>query len=109
MYYGQKLLVIQLHNFGLFRTCRTTSFCTVAVISKSIVMSVSVCLCVCLPAIISQDLHVRSSPIFVRVTYGCGSDLIWRRSDMLRISGFVDDVIFAHQLILLDVAVRLRQ
>ena len=28
---------------------------------------------------------------------------------MFRISGFVDDVIFAHKLILLDVAARLRQ
>jgi len=39
-------------------------------------MSVSVCLClcvrvcVCLSAIISSELHVRSSPTFVRVTYG---------------------------------------
>ena len=39
-------------------------------------MSVSVCLClcvrvcVCLSAIISSELHVRSSPTFVHVTYG---------------------------------------
>jgi len=39
-------------------------------------MSVSVCLCLCvrvclcLSAIISSELHVRSSPTFVRVTYG---------------------------------------
>jgi len=33
---------------------------------RSIVMSVShsVCVCVCLPEIISSELHVRSSPIF---------------------------------------------
>ena len=74
-------------------------------------MSVSVCLrvCVCLSAIISPELHVRSSPIFVNVTYGRGSVLLWRRSDTLRISGFMDDVIFAHKLRLLDVAARLRQ
>jgi len=35
--------------------------------------------------------------------------LLWRRSDTLRISGFADDVIFAHKLRLLDVAARLRQ
>ena len=82
---------------------------------RSIVMSVSVCLsvclsvcgfvCVCLSAIISSDLHVRSSPIrFVHVTYGRGSVLLWRCSDMLCTSGFMDDVIFAHKPRLLDVA-----
>ena len=30
-------------------------------------------------------------------------------SDVLRISGFMDDVIFAHKLRLLDIATRLRQ
>jgi len=45
----------------------------------------------------------------VHVTSGRGSVLLWRRSDMLRISGFVNDVIFAHKLRLLDVAARLRQ
>jgi len=74
-------------------------------------MSVSVCLslCVCLSAIISSERHVRSSPIFKRVTCGRGSVLLWRRSDMLRISGFIGDVIFAHKLRLLDVAARLGQ
>ena len=46
---------------------------------------------------------------FVHVTYGRGSVLLWRRSDTLRISGFVDDVIFAHMPRLLDVAARLGQ
>jgi len=54
-----------------------------------------------------------TSPIFgkffVRVTYGRGSVLPWCGGDMLRISGFVDDVMFAHKLRLLDVAHRLRQ
>ena len=81
------------------------------IVKRSIVMSVSVCLSVCLcvcpqPAIISSELHVRSSLFFVRVAYGCGSVLPRGRSDMLRISGFIDDVIFAHKLRLFDVAAR---
>jgi len=46
---------------------------------------------------------------FLQVTYGRGSALLWRRGDTLRISGFVDDVIFAHKLRLLEIAARLRQ
>jgi len=66
-------------------------------------MSVSVSVYVCLSF---QD-HVfgTTRPIFTRfivhVTYGRGSVLLWWRSDMLRISGFMDDVIFAHKLRLL--------
>jgi len=41
-----------------------------------------VCLCVCLSVIISSELHIRSSSFFVHVTYGRGSVLLWRRSDM---------------------------
>ena len=70
---------------------------------------VRVCLCVCLSAIISLELHVRPSPIFGYVTYDHGSVLHWRLNDMLRISGFLDDVIFAHKLRLLDIAAKLRQ
>ena len=51
-----------------------------------------------------SDLHQ-----FLHVIYGRGSVLLWRRSDTLRISGFMDDVISAHKLRLLDVAARLRQ
>ena len=40
----------------------------------------------------TSDLH----QIFARVTYGRGSVLLWRRSDTLCTSGFMDDVIFAH-------------
>jgi len=67
-----------------------------------------VCVCVCLSAIISSELHVRSSPIFAHVTYGRGSVLLWRRN-MLRISSFMDDVIFSHKPMLLDVAAQLRR
>jgi len=66
-----------------------------------------VCVCVCLSAIISSELHVRASPIFVRVTYGRG--YLWRRSVKLCTSGFMDDVIFAHKPRLLDVAAQLKR
>jgi len=46
--------------------------------------------------------------ILVHVT--TGSVLFWRRSDKLRISGYIYDVILAHKLGLLDAAAaRLRQ
>jgi len=67
--------------------------------SVSVCLSVCVFVCVCLSTIISPELHIQSSPIFVHVTYGRGSVLLWRSSDTLGISGFVDDVIFAHKLI----------
>ena len=73
-------------------------------------MGVSVCVCVCLSAIMSSALHARSSPIFfIHVTHGRGSVLIWRRSDTLCTSGFMDDVIFAHKPRLLDVAAQLKR
>ena len=46
---------------------------------------------------------------FVHVTYGRGSVLLCRRSDMLCTSGFMDDVIFAHKPMLLDVAAQLKR
>jgi len=52
-----------------------------------------------------SDLH----KIFLHVTYGHGSVLLWRHSDMLLISGFMDDVIYAHKMRLLEVAASLRQ
>jgi len=62
---------------------------------------------VCLSAIISSELHVR---LLVRVTHGRGSILLWRRSDKLCTSGFMDDVMFAHKpLRLLDVAAQLKR
>jgi len=79
----------------------------------------SVCVSVCLYVCVSVRLSVRdhifgtTCPIFTNffahVTYGSGSVLLCRRSDMLRISGFVDDVVFAHKLRLFDVAARLKQ
>jgi len=73
-------------------------------------MSVAVCLslrvCVCLSAIISSELHVRS---FVHVISDRGSVFLWRRSDKLCTSGFMDDVVFAHKRRLLDVAAQLKR
>ena len=69
--------------------------------SVSVCLSVSVTLCVCF-------VRVRSSPIFVHVTRGRGSVLLWRRSDTLCTSGFMDDVIVAHKPRLLDVAAQLK-
>jgi len=64
-----------------------------------------VCLCVCLS--VRDHIFGTTRPIFtifVHVTNGRGSVLGWRRNDTLCISGFLDDVIFARNLRLLDVA-----
>jgi len=45
---------------------------------------------------------------FMHDTYGRGSVLLWRRSDTLYSSGFMDDVIFARKPGLLDVAAQLK-
>ena len=71
---------------------------------QSIVVTVSVRVCVCLSAIICSELHTRSSQIFVNAIHVRGSILLCRRSDTLRTSGFMDDVTFAHRPGLLDVA-----
>jgi len=75
-------------------------------------MSVSVCLSVCVFVCpraylrnYTSDLH----QIFVHVTYGRGSVLLWRRCDTLFTSGFMYHVIFAHKLKLLDVAAQLKR
>jgi len=72
----------------------------------SVSVRVSVCVFVCPRSYLrnyTSDLY----QIFTYVAYGRGSVLHCRRSDTLRISGFMDDVIFA--LRLLDVAARRRQ
>ena len=73
-------------------------------------MSVSVCVFVCPRSYLQNyisDLHQLFCACYP--IYGCGLVLLWRRSDTLHISSFMDDVIFAHKLRLLDVAARLRQ
>ena len=68
------------------------------VMSLSVYVFVCVCVCAC-----SRSYLWITRPIFtkffVHVTCGCGSILLWWCSDTLRISGFVDYVIFAHLLI----------
>ena len=56
-----------------------------------------ICLFVCLSTSISLELHVRSSQnVFVAVTHGHGSVLLWRRCDTLCTSDFMSDVMFSH-------------
>ena len=70
---------------------------------------VRACVRVCVCVIMSSD-HVFGTArliftkIFVQVSYVYGSVLLWRRSDMLCTSVFMDDIIFAHKPRLLDVA-----
>jgi len=76
-------------------------------------MSVSVCLwSVCVfvcPRSYRGNYTSDLRQFFVHVTYGRGSVLLWRRSDVLCTSGFTDDVIFAHKPRLLDVAAQLKR
>ena len=72
-------------------------------------MSVSVCVCLCECAFVCPRSYLRNFTsdlhhFFVHITYGRGSVLLWRRSDTLCTSGFMDDVVFAHKPRLLDVA-----
>jgi len=77
---------------------------------RSIVMSASVSVCVCLSA--RNHIFENTRPIFIKffvhVVCGRGSVLLWRRSDRLCISGFMDALIFAHKPRLLDVAAQLK-
>jgi len=45
---------------------------------------------------------------FLDVAYGRGSVLLWRHSNILCISSFVDDVMFAYNPRLLDIAAQLK-
>ena len=54
----------------------------------------------------TSDLH---QIFFIYVTHGRGSVLLWRRSDLLCTSGFLDDVMSAHKPRLLDVAAQLKR
>ena len=69
---------------------------------------------VCLSVSLSVRDHIFRTTrpifkIFVRVTCGRGSVLLWRRSDTLCTSGFMDDVISAHKPRLFDVADQLKR
>jgi len=62
---------------------------------------------------VSDHIFGTTRPIFtkffMRIIYGRGSVLLWRRSDMLCTSGFMDDIKFAHKPRLLDVAAQLKR
>ena len=86
-------------------------------ISVSVCLCGCVCVCVCVFVCLSVRDHIFGTRLtraiftkfFLHVTYGRGSVLLWRRSDMLCTSGFTDDVIFAHKPRLLDVAAQLKR
>ena len=71
---------------------------------RSIVMSVSVCVFVCPRSYVRND----TSDLY-ECYYGRGSVLLWRRSDTLLTSGFIDSVISAHKPRLLGVAAQLKR
>ena len=78
---------------------------------QSIMMSVSVCVSVFVSPRSYLWNYTSSLAInfFVHDNYGRGSVLVWWCSDVLCISGSMDDVIFAHKLKLLNIAAWLRQ
>jgi len=62
---------------------------------RSAVMTVSVCVCLCVCVFVCPPAYVWKYTcdlyqIFVRVIYGRGSILLWRRRDKLSTSGFMD-------------------
>ena len=67
---------------------------------------VSLCVFVCPRSYLRNTRPIFTNILFMRVTCPIPrlGPILWRRSDTLRISGFMDDVIFAHKLRLLDVA-----
>ena len=72
---------------------------------EHVCMSVSVCV----HDHISGTTRPTFTKLFVHFTYGRGSARLWRRSDMLCISGFMDNVVFAHKPRSLDVAAQLKR
>jgi len=78
---------------------------------RSIAMIVSVCLrvFVCPRSYLRTSCTSDLNQIFVLVTHGRASVLLWRRSDTLCTSGFMDGVVFAHMPRLLDVADQLKR
>jgi len=67
--------------------------------------------CVCLS--VRDHISGTTHPIFAKfrlhVTDGRGSVLLWRRSDMLCTSSFMDDVMSANKPRLLDIAAHLKR
>jgi len=68
---------------------------------RSIVMTVSVWVCVCVCVFVCPQARLWDytsglHQIFMHVAYCCGLVLLWWHCNTLCISGFMDDVIFAH-------------
>jgi len=72
-------------------------------------LCVSVCVCLSVRDHSFGPTRAIFTKLFVHVTYGRGSVLLWRHSDMLCTSGFMYDVIFAHEPRSLDVAAQLKR
>jgi len=89
--------------------CCRLLFTPLAIGKQSIVMIVSLCVCLSVHGHIFGTTRPIFAKFFMHVTHGRGLVLLWRRSNILRISVFMDNVIVAHKLRLLDVAARLRQ
>jgi len=77
--------------------------------SVCLYVCVSVCGCLFVRDHTFGTAHPIFTKVFVHVTYGRGSVLLWRRTDTLCTSGFVDDVMFAYKPRLLDVAAQLKR
>jgi len=100
-------------TWALAAYCASGIFTTLPPIGeRSIVTTVSVCLCVCVFVCprarlwsYTSDLH----HIFVHVTYGRGSVLLRWRCDTLCTSGFMDDVILANKPRQLNAAAQLME
>jgi len=69
----------------------------------------SVCVCLSVRSHIFGTTRLIFTKFFVHVDCGSGSVLLWRHSDALCTSSFMDDVIFAHKPRLLDVAAQLKR
>jgi len=100
-------LIAFLLRFHCSASDRGAEYCDERV-CLSVCLSLSLSVCVCPRSYLrnyTSDLH----QLFLHVTYGRGSVLLWRRSDTLCTSDFMDDVMFTHKPRLLDVAARLRR
>jgi len=98
-------------EFLLVRTIHNPPLITPPLIGEqSIVMSVSVFLCLCVCLSVGDHIFGTTRPIFTNILCMLPMAVappppLWQRSDdMLCTSGFMDDVIFAHKPRLFDVA-----
>jgi len=66
-------------------------------------MSVSVCPCVCVRVFVFVHVYLRNQMSSLQRFFSacyllCGSVLLWQRCDIFCIYGFVDDVMFSHNV-----------